>query len=187
MHITTNHRANKAASKQPNRIIDTGLQKAYLDYAMSVVVGRPKNRMDGVVAKVGNANRRRTADHANSIAEAGGTDVSGGGQSSGGAGGDGNSDGGDGDGDGPGRRKPSNVHPRRSSVRSRRTKQTPSSVNPDPDLPHRRGLKALVLITLILVCAALILGLNKHECLAFEVLSMAGGLPFLARCLIKPK
>lgn len=193
MHITKVRKTNKAATNQPNRVIDTGSHQAYLNYAMSVVVGRPKHRIDAVAAKAGTAARRRTASQASSQAEASGTGVSSDSQGSGSAGGDGNSDDGDSDGDGPGLRLASQTHlshaPSRSSSSevSRPTRRSRSSSPPDPDLPHRRGLNALVLVTLILVCTAIILGLTGHEWLAFEVLAMAGGLPRLAVHLVKPK
>lgn len=187
MHIIRERKASKAATNQPNKLIDTGSHKAYLDYAMSVVIGRPRRHLDAVAAKVGTAARRRTAGNASAQADASGTEVSGHAQGSGGAGDDGNSDGGDGDGDGPERRATSRSRLRRTSLHSRPAGRPHSSSKPDPNLPHRRGLKALVLITLILVSTALIFALTDHEWLAVEVMGMAGGLPFLARHLVKPK
>lgn len=113
---------------------------------------------------------------------------------SGGANGDDDDDGGDGDGDGP----------RRPSQQLRRVqRQTSQSPRPldrfraarrrtipsyDPDAPHRRSLIALVLLTVLILAAAVGFAHAGHSWLAAEAMAMmAGGIPLLAKRLVKPK
>jgi hypothetical protein len=102
------------------------------------------------------------------------------------SGGDGNGsdggDGGDGEGDGPRRRS----HSRSTSSSSRAVQRNPPPRSP-VDRAHALALLTLVLLAVLAFAMALLLTERGHLWLASEVIAALGGLPVLARALVKPK
>ena len=111
-----------------------------------------------------------------------------------GTGGESDSDGGDGDGDGPRRRSTKKSTSRQVSplaqptspphARSRLSRHCDKS---DHEAPHRWSLITLTTLTLALLAAAVEFAHSGYPWLASEAMAMAGGLPLLARRLVKPR
>jgi hypothetical protein len=108
-----------------------------------------------------------------------------GGQVAAGAAADGSAggDGGDGDGDSDGPRRRSRSLPASPSVAARRT----PSLLTAPERAHRAALTTLVLLAVLAFAMAFFLAVRGHLWLAGEVIGALGGLPYLARALVRPK
>lgn len=101
------------------------------------------------------------------------------------SGGDGNGgDGGDGDGDGPRRRTCSSASPSSPPSRATRRKPIPRQLN---NCSHVHALVVLVVLAILVFAMAFLLVERGHPWLAGEVMVALGGLPRLARALVRPK
>lgn len=105
----------------------------------------------------------------------------------GGSSGGGSDDGGDGDGDGDGPRRRRTITKSLPPKSYRSPSARPSQSHRNLDAAHRRALITLVLLTSLVLAAALTLALTGHSWLASEAMGMAMGLPKLTKSLVKPK
>ena len=131
--------------------------------------------------------RRPKARRTHAVASTGITgDQAGGGTSSsegGGSGGDGG-DGGDGDSDGPRRCSRASASPSSPSLRAVRRKFDSYHCQ---NRSHTHALLTLVVLAILVFTMAFFLVERDHPWLAAEVMTALGGLPRLARALVRPK
>lgn len=91
---------------------------------------------------------------------------------------------GDGDGDGPRRRSHASASPSSPSPRAARRKPVPLECS---DRSHTHALVTLAFLAISVFVMAFLMVERGHLWLAAEVMTALGGLPRLARALVRPK